>query len=49
MKTMIAKLVAGVKCMRMSIVRMCDDYEKALYELVKISAYPQMFETNEMM
>lgn len=49
MKTMIAKLAASVSRLRISIGHMLDAYESALNELSGTSAYPQMFETYEMM
>lgn len=49
MKTMMTKLAASVSRMRMAIGHMFDAYEQALNELIGTPAYPQLFETCEMM
>lgn len=49
MKHMITKLAAAVIRVKMAIAHMLDTYEKSLNELIGTPAYPQLFETCELM
>lgn len=48
MKRMVNKMVTPVTKMARSIARMFREYEKALNELSGTPAFPQMFESYEM-